>query len=130
MKFAHLVLYYTYIPHHPYLPYVDSHGTAGSLVQGRSASYGKSYARGFSAGSSPKRGDRQKTKVTDIAHRFRSLKWQWADHISRRTYNRWSKRVMEWRPSLGEHTVGRPQARWSDDLSRTSGMSWMRLAED
>jgi hypothetical protein len=27
---------------------VDTHGTAGPQVQGRSASYGKSYARGFS----------------------------------------------------------------------------------
>jgi hypothetical protein len=35
----------------------DTHGTAGSQVQGRSASYGKSYARGFSAGLNPKPGD-------------------------------------------------------------------------
>jgi hypothetical protein len=28
------------------------------------------------------------------------------------------------------HSVGRPQARWSDDLRRTAGGSWMRVAED
>jgi hypothetical protein len=61
---------------------------------------------------------RQITKVTDIAHRISMLKWQ-AGHISRRTNNRWGKRVLEWRPRLGKRSVERPQARWSDDLRRT-----------
>jgi hypothetical protein len=73
---------------------------------------------------------RQKTKVTDIAHRISMLKWQWAGHISRGTDNHWGKRVLEWRPRLGERSVGRPQARWSYDLRRTAGRSWMRVAED
>jgi hypothetical protein len=72
---------------------VDDHGTTGPQVQGRSASYGKSYARGFGAGSNPKRGDPEKTKVTNIAHHIRTLKWQWASHISRRTDNRTSSAV-------------------------------------
>jgi hypothetical protein len=62
---------------------------------------------------------RQRTKVTDIKHGISTLKWQWAGH-SRRTDNRWGKRVLEWRPRLGKHSVGRPQARWSDDLRRTA----------
>jgi hypothetical protein len=37
---------------------------------------------------------RQRTKVIDIAHRISILKWQWAGHISRRTDNRWGKRVL------------------------------------
>jgi hypothetical protein len=73
---------------------------------------------------------RQRTKVTDIAHRISMLKRQWAGHISRRTDNRWGKRVLEWRLCLGKRSVGRPQARWSDDLCRTAGRSWMRVAED
>jgi hypothetical protein len=36
---------------------VHTHGMAGPQVHGRSANYGKSYARGFSAGSNPKPGD-------------------------------------------------------------------------
>jgi hypothetical protein len=32
--------------------------------------------------------------------------------------------------SLDKRIVGRPQARWSDDLRRTVGRSWMRVAED
>jgi hypothetical protein len=73
---------------------------------------------------------RQRTKVIDIAHRIGILKWQWAVHISRRTDNRWGKRVLEWRSRLGKRSVGRLQARWSDDLRRTAGRSWMRVAED
>jgi hypothetical protein len=57
------------------------------------------------------------------------LKWQWAGHISRRTDNRWGERVLEWRPRLGKRR-GRPQATWSDDLRRTAGGTWMRVAED
>jgi hypothetical protein len=40
------------------------------------------------------------------------------------------KRVLEWRPRLGKRSVGRPQARWSADLRRTAGRSWMRVVED
>jgi hypothetical protein len=58
------------------------------------------------------------------------LKWQWAGHISRRTGSRWGKRVLEWTPRLGKRSVGRPQARRSDDLRRSAGRSWMRVAED
>jgi hypothetical protein len=71
-----------------------------------------------------------RTKVADIAHRISILKWQWAGHISRRTNSRGGKRVLEWRPRLGKRSIGRPQARWSDDLRRTAGKSWMRVAED
>ncbi|CAB3258972.1 unnamed protein product [Arctia plantaginis] len=73
---------------------------------------------------------RQRTKVTDIAYRISKLKWQWAGHISRRTDNRWGKRVLEWRPRLGKRSVGRPQARWSDDLRKMAGRSWMREAQN
>jgi hypothetical protein len=72
---------------------------------------------------------RQRTKVTDIAHRISMLKWRWAGHISRRTDYRWGKQVLEWRPRLGKRSVGRPQARCSVDLRRTAGRSWMRVAE-
>jgi hypothetical protein len=51
---------------------------------------------------------RQRTKVTDIAHRISILKWQWASHINRRTDNRWGKRVLKWRARLGKRSVGRP----------------------
>jgi hypothetical protein len=58
------------------------------------------------------------------------LKRKWAGDISRSTDNRWGKRVLEWRPRLGKRSVGRPEARRSDDLRTTAGGSWMRVAED
>jgi hypothetical protein len=73
---------------------------------------------------------RQKNKVADIAHRISTLKWSWAGHISRKTDNCWDKRVLEWRLRLGKRSEGRPQGRWSDDLRRTAGRSWIRVAED
>jgi hypothetical protein len=48
---------------------------------------------------------RQRTKLTDIAHRISKLKWQWAGYISRRTDNRWGKRVLGWRPRLGKRSL-------------------------
>jgi hypothetical protein len=48
-------------------------------------------------------------KATDKAHRISMLKWQWAGNISRRTDNRWGKRVLEWRPRLGKGNVGPSQ---------------------
>jgi hypothetical protein len=72
----------------------------------------------------------ERTKVTDIARRISMLKRQWADHISHSSDNRWGKRFLGYRPRLGKRSVGRPQARWSDELRRTAGRSWMRVAED
>ncbi|KAG7305016.1 hypothetical protein JYU34_010462 [Plutella xylostella] len=73
---------------------------------------------------------RQRTKVTDIAVKICKLKWQWAGHICRRNDNRWGRRVLEWRPRTGKRSVGRPPARWTDDLRRVAGSGWMRKAED
>jgi hypothetical protein len=49
--------------------------------------------------------------------------------ISRRTDGRWGIRILEWKPRLDKRSVGRPQARWSDDLRRTAGKSWMRVED-
>lgn len=73
---------------------------------------------------------RERTKTTDIARRVSKLKWQWAGHVCRRTDGRWSRRVLEWRPRLGKRSVGRPPARWTDDLRKVAGTGWMRTAED
>ncbi|CAG9133026.1 unnamed protein product [Plutella xylostella] len=61
---------------------------------------------------------RRRTKVTDIAKRISTLKWQWAGHVARRADDRWSRKVLEWRPRVGKRRVGRPPTRWSDDLRK------------
>ncbi|CAH2239727.1 jg6796 [Pararge aegeria aegeria] len=71
---------------------------------------------------------RRRTKVTDIAHRISKFKWQWAGHVCRRTDGRWGSRVLELRPRIGKRSVGRPPARWTDDLKKVPGSDWMRKA--
>lgn len=39
-------------------------------------------------------------------------KWQWAQ----RTDNRCSKKVIEWTPRIRKRRVGKPPARWTDDI--------------
>ncbi|CAH2099084.1 unnamed protein product [Euphydryas editha] len=73
---------------------------------------------------------REGTQVTDIARRISKLKWQGAGHVCRRTDGRWSKRILEWRPRIGKLSVGRPRARWKNDLSKVAGGGWMRIAEN
>ncbi|CAH2231720.1 jg14303 [Pararge aegeria aegeria] len=72
---------------------------------------------------------RRRTKVTDIAQRISKLKWQWASHVCRRTDGLWGRRVLEWRPRIDKRSVGRPPARWTDDLKKVAGCGWMRKAE-
>ena len=73
---------------------------------------------------------RRRTKVFDIGNRVMELKWNWAGHLARRGDGRWSKAVTEWRPSNGKRSVGRPAARWADDIVAIAGVTWMRLAQD
>jgi hypothetical protein len=67
----------------------------------------------------------KRTKVTDIARRI-DLKWQWVGHVARRTDGRWGGNVLEWRPRTGRRSVGRLPKRWTDDLLKVAGSSWMR----
>ncbi|KAI8421549.1 hypothetical protein MSG28_009582 [Choristoneura fumiferana] len=71
---------------------------------------------------------RRRTRVTDIAKRISSLKWQWAGHIARRADGRWGRKVLEWRPRIGKRSVGRPPTRWTDDLVKAAGSRWMQAA--
>jgi len=69
---------------------------------------------------------RAKTRVTDIGERISHLKWQWAGHVMRRTDNRWSTKVTAWRPRTGKRNPGRPSSRWSDDIIKVAGKTWIR----
>ena len=62
--------------------------------------------------------------------------YRWAGHAARRTDGRWSHRVLDWVPSLGGRSVGRPSRRWSDDINdffvKETGLKkgeWMSLAQ-
>jgi hypothetical protein len=61
---------------------------------------------------------RQESKLTDTTHCISTLIWQRAGHISRRTVNRWGKRVLVKRLGLGKRSVGRPQTTFALSLCR------------
>ena len=69
---------------------------------------------------------RKRTKVKDVIEKICALKWNWAGHIGRMTYNKWTRRIIEWRPWENKRSRGRPQTRWSDDIKRLAGHDWMR----
>ena len=72
---------------------------------------------------------RQKTRVTDAVERILCLKWNWAGHVARMTDNRWTRRILEWRPRQDAfRNRGRPPTRWSDDIKRVSN-NWMQEAQ-
>ncbi|KAG7308870.1 hypothetical protein JYU34_006132 [Plutella xylostella] len=73
---------------------------------------------------------RKRTKVFDVGMRVAELKWEWAGHLARREDGRWTKAVTEWWPRDGRRAVGRPPARWSDDICKVAGKQWIRAAQD
>ena len=73
---------------------------------------------------------RQQTGLKDIVARIKELKWQWAGHVPRLMDNRWTKLVTEWIPSNGKRKQARPKTRWSDEIRKYAGVTWMRMARN
>ena len=73
---------------------------------------------------------RRKTNIRDIVEEVAKMKWRWAGHVARYDDNRWTRRILEWRPRETVRSVGRPQKRWEDDIRVVAGKQWMRLARD
>uniref|UniRef100_A0A2H1VS70 SFRICE_031954 n=1 Tax=Spodoptera frugiperda TaxID=7108 RepID=A0A2H1VS70_SPOFR len=46
--------------------------------------------------------------------------------ITRRTNDRWGRKVLEWRPRTDKRSVGRPPTRWIEDLIKVAGSRWMQ----
>ncbi|CAH2259298.1 jg10039 [Pararge aegeria aegeria] len=68
--------------------------------------------------------------VTDALHYSQRLKWRWAGHIARMVDDRWTIRLTSWPGPAGHRKVGRPYARWSDDIAKVAGINWMQVAKD
>ena len=41
---------------------------------------------------------RRRTEVTDVTERIAKLKWQWVSHIGRQGRERWTIKIIMWRP--------------------------------
>ena len=72
---------------------------------------------------------RQQTRVVDVMERIASLKWSWAGHIARRTDERWTKKIMNWRP-YKRRAIGRPPERWTNGIKNIAGTNWQQMAMD
>ncbi|CAH2240751.1 jg4232 [Pararge aegeria aegeria] len=70
---------------------------------------------------------RRRTRVTDLAQRVAKQKWQWAEHIARRTVGRWGGK--EWRPHTVKRNVGQSPI-MVNRLHQTCGSRWKHAAQD
>ena len=66
----------------------------------------------------------QKLNIDDWVTKSRALKWSWAGHVARRRDGRWSTAILLWEPPVGKRRVGRPVARWRDDLDAYAAEHW------
>lgn len=57
------------------------------------------------------------------------LKWNWAGHVARMQNNRWTKRLIEWRPRADKRSRDRPPTRWTDDIKRIVN-NWIHSAQN
>nr|XP_034833605.1 uncharacterized protein LOC117990222 [Maniola hyperantus] len=70
------------------------------------------------------------TKATDALNYALKLKWKWAGHVARLKDQRWTTKVTLWRGPRGKRSRGRPLTRWEDEILRTAGPKWDRIAQD
>lgn len=73
---------------------------------------------------------RERSGVKDAVACIATLKWNWAGHVARLSDNRWTKRILEWRPRQDAYrSRGRPPTRWTDDIKKIRS-NWMEAAQD
>ena len=61
----------------------------------------------------------------------RQRKWRFAAKVATATDNRWSKRLLDWRPffrCVPYRSVGRPFSRWHDCFVKMAGGDWINIA--
>ena len=71
--------------------------------------------------------------VTDWVALHERRKWELAGKAARRTDNRWTRRLLAWRPwfrCVAHRDVGRPLTRWEDSIVRIAGGDWYDHAKD
>ena len=73
---------------------------------------------------------RRLTKVEDVMERIAKTKWQWSGHVTRGDEERWTNKLMQWKPRTSRWSAGRPQKRWVGDIKEVTGPLWQRKAQD
>ena len=63
----------------------------------------------------------------------KKCKWQFAGETARSSLQKWSTRLLAWRPwhrIRPSRRVGRPHLRWADELIACAGSNWISHAHD
>jgi len=71
---------------------------------------------------------RKRTKVDDVIEHIARQKWRWVEHVARQDNDRYSRRIVQWRPRQHKRRAGRPQKRWIDDIKEIEGRKWHQMA--
>ena len=69
-------------------------------------------------------------KLPDIRQQWTTRKWNWAQKAASMDGDRWTKRIIEWRPWTYKRPTGRPPRRWSDEFVEAHGQNWLRIAKE
>lgn len=69
-------------------------------------------------------------KLPDVRARVIRKKWNWARKIALMEPERWTRRLIEWRPMECQRPIRRPKTRWRDELKERLGEAWMSAARD
>jgi len=56
------------------------------------------------------------------------LKWSWVGHIACQNSEKWTIRVILWRPRESTRSRGKPQEHWIEDINEEVGGSWFQIA--
>ena len=67
-------------------------------------------------------------KLVPWSLQAKARKWRFAGELVRCGDRRWSKLILDWVPSYGKRSVGRPATRWADDIEKYAGGDWQLLA--
>jgi len=62
----------------------------------------------------------EKVGAEDWVTVLRKRKWHWAERVCRHSNERWTSKILHWKPEEGLRGVGHPRMRWQDELNAFS----------
>jgi len=71
-----------------------------------------------------------KTRAKRVGVIAKTHKLKYAGHLMREWDQKWNKTLTLWIPHTGRRGRGRPRTRWSDEITRELGTTWMVKAKN
>lgn len=76
------------------------------------------------------RPQRTRRKISEVQDLIAAIDWNWARHIARQDNDKWTKRVVLWRPGSGIQSGERLQKRWVRYMKENAVKKWFQAAQD